>query len=172
MAFTSYVIENDESFQRAIDRARRTTADLRIPLRLIAKDFYKSERAIFALKGKGQYPDITKGTKAEKRRLGYSVYPILKRTGRLADSLTKANDDEAINEITNKTVLTIGTKVPYAAKHQEGDLSINLPQRRILFIGPEAPRFATSEQMGRPQRWNSILNDYVLKVLEKELESV
>jgi phage gpG-like protein len=143
-------------------------ADLRVPLSLIANDFRRSEQAIFKLKGPGQYPDLKDSTKAEKTRLGYGVYPILKRTGRLGNSLTNKAHEDAIHEIVNKDTLIVGTKVPYANPHQDGAPKINLPMRKVLFIGPEAPRFATSDQMGRLGRWNNILNKHVLKVMEKE----
>ena len=48
-AVTSYIVENDEDFNRALDRLRRTTSDFRIPFGLIAKEFYKSNKKIFKL---------------------------------------------------------------------------------------------------------------------------
>jgi len=49
--FTSYSVDNDRSFRAALDRAISASTDLTLPLTLISKDFYKSEKAIFKLGG-------------------------------------------------------------------------------------------------------------------------
>lgn len=170
MAFTSYIVDNDRTFQAAIDRARNVTDDLRIPLTLISKDFYKSEKAIFQLSGPGKYPDLADSTKRQKQKAGFSVYPILKRTGRLEKSLTKPRSSDSINEIINKKVLIIGSKTPYLIFHQSDKPRKKIPLRKALFIGPEAPTFATSDQMGRTERWLNIMNEFVLEKLKVELE--
>ena len=120
------------------------------------------------MSGPGQYPDLRPKTKAEKTRLGFSVYPILKRTGRLAESLTNPAHTDAINEIVNKTVLFIGSRVEYLVFHQSDASRTIIPLRKVLFIGPEAPRFATGEQIGRLQRWVSILEEYEISLAEAE----
>ena len=157
----TYKVDNDKRFAQALDRARAAMSDLTIPLTLISKDFYRSERAIFQLKSPGQYEDLKPSTKIDKQRRGFSIYPILKRTGRLEKSLTSPADSEAVNQIANKRTLVIGTQVPYAGFLQDG--TRNMPARPHLFIGPEAPRFAVSETAGRPERWLNILNEFVLK---------
>lgn len=167
---TSYIVDNDRKFRNAINRARKVTDDLRIPLTLISKDFYKSEKAIFQLKGPGQYPDLADSTKRQKRKAGFSIYPILRRKGRLEKSITTPNHADSINRIINKTVLVIGTKTPYGIFHQSDAPRKKIPLRKFLFIGPEAPRFATSDQMGRTQRWLNILNEFVLQKTQQELD--
>ena len=160
-------IENLAAFQAAIDRAKKASADLRIPLTLIAKDFYKSQKSIFQLKGPGQYEDLKPGYKKQKKKAVGFVYPILKRTGALEKSTTDPTDSNAINQILNKDTLIIGTTVEYAAKHQFG---IGVPIRPFLFIGPES-RYATNEQSGRLGRWNNILSAYILQVTAQEVGS-
>lgn len=164
MIATSYEIDNDKKFQSALIRAKAVTDDLSVPLGLISKDFYKSERAIFLLKGPGQYPDLKESTKAQKLRLGFSVYPILKRTGRLEGSVTNPSHPDAVNQIINKRTLVIGSTVPYGVYHQSDAPRSKIPLRKFLFIGPES-RFANSDQQGRVGRWLNILNSYVLKKL-------
>ena len=166
--FTSYSVDNDESFRRALQRTKDKVADLTIPLTLIAKDFYKSQRAIFQLSGPGQYEDLADSTKEQKQKEVGFIYPILKRSGALADSTTKPVDPNAINEIVNKDTLIIGTKVPYGVFHQSDAPRSKLPLRKFLFIGPEAPQFATSEQKGRLQRWLGILDGYMDEVIKDE----
>lgn len=164
MSFTSYEIDNDKKFQAALVRAKMVTDDLSVPLGLIAKDFYKSEKAIFMLKGPGQYPDLAASTKIQKERAGFSVYPILKRTGRLEGSVTNPQHPDAINQIINKRTLIIGTTVPYGVYHQSDKPRTKIPLRKFLFIGPESS-FANSDQQGRVGRWLNILNSYVLRKL-------
>ena len=164
--FNSYIVDNDKLFQQAISRAQGVVSDLSIPFHLILNDFYRSEEAIFQLQSAGKYPPISEkyGQRKEKR-YGFR-YPLLVRTGRLADSVTSPTAPEAIAEITPSSI-TIGTTVPYAIYHQSDAPRAKIPQRKFLFIGPEAPQYATSDQMGRTERWLNILNDYVLKAVKR-----
>jgi hypothetical protein len=160
--FVSYSVDNDRRFRDTLRRAAEQVGDLRLPLSLIAKDFYKSQ-TMFRLKGRGQYEDLAESTKDQKRRLGISVYPILKRTGTLEEAAATPTGRGAINRIIRKDTLEIGVSestVPYAEFHQDGR---GVPMRKFLFIGPEAPAFASSDQSGRPNRWINILNAYVLE---------
>lgn len=168
MSFTSYSVDNDRIFSRALARVRATTNDLTIPLTLISKDFYRSERAIFQLASEGKYPDLKQATKNYKQLNFGFIYPILKRTGRLAKSLTDATAGEAINVISNKKSLVIGTRVPYGIYHQSDKPRLKIPLRKFLFIGPEAPSFANDDQMGRLERWANTMNDYVLQKIEQQ----
>lgn len=181
--FTSYEVENDEKFQAAIDKAIRTVGNLRIPFELISDDFYKSEKAIFQLKSAGKYPDFGglrpnervrwQGELVSKREVarikkreevGFD-YPLLKRSGKLMRAVTKPNAKGSINEI-RKDSLTIGTNLPYAVFHQSDKARTKMPLRKFLFIGPEAKRFANSNQVGRLKRWVGIMEDFVLSASE------
>ena len=172
--FTSYTVDNDRRFRDAIDRASQVTQDLRIPFGLILKDFYKSEAAIFKLKGPGLYPPF-QGPKQANGKTAYQNqkikkvgfdYPLLVRSGALAASLLGPNNPGSISLVT-KLSLTFGTSIPYGIYHQSDGARSKIPLRKFLFIGPEAPRFATSEQMGRAERWLNYMNDYVLREMKK-----
>lgn len=177
MVAISYSIENDKLFKEALDDARDKVANLRLPFKLISMDFYKSQKAIFMLQGPGQYPDFggikptSKSTLRAKiakfDRAGF-VYPLLMgKSQRIMNSTTSPNHSDSINVITDK-VLIIGTKTPYGIYHQSDSPRKKIPLRKFLFIGPEASRYATSDQMGRLERWKRILKDYVdekLKVM-------
>ncbi len=157
---TSYAVDNDRRFREQLARAKEAVGDLRIPLNLVAKDFFKSQAAIWKNKGPGRYPDLSPGyKKAKKSKWGF-IYPILRASGALERSMTDPKDPNAIAEIINRDTLLLGTRVSYGIYAQQGS-----PLRKFLFIGPEAPSFATSEQMGRLERWNNILNSHVLRVL-------
>lgn len=158
---TSYVVDNDFRFRNAIERARLVTDDLRIPLGLITKDFYRGQKAIFQLGGPGQYPDLSEKYKDAKKAATGFVYPILKRTGALARSMTDPNDGNAIAEIINRAGLILGTKVSYGIFHQLG--TKKMPMRKFLFIGPEAISQSVRETQGRPERWLSIINEFVME---------
>jgi len=161
--FTSYNVDNDKSFKLALEAATKASDDLRIPFGLISKDFYRSQKAIFGLKGPGKYPDITPETKKQKQREVGFIYPILKRKGFLEASLTSPRGAGAINIITKKE-LGIGTAVPYAVFHQSDEPRKKIPLRKMLFIGPEAPRFANTDQAGRPNRWGNIMQDFIIQI--------
>lgn len=171
-SFTSYTLQNDVAFKAALKRASETVQDLRIPFGLILSDFYKSEAAIFQLGGPGKYPDFKNGgpesryAKLKQKSVGFK-YPLLVRTSRLAKSLLGPNNRDSVAKITALS-LAFGTSTPYAIYHQSDKPRKTLPQRKVLFIGPEAPRFANSEQTGRLQRWNNIMNDFVLKKLRSQ----
>lgn len=169
-SFTSYSVDNDKRFRDAIKRASEACDDLRIPFGLILADFYRSEQAIFKLKSAGQYPDYKSGgaeskyAQAKQKRRGFK-YPLLVDSGALAASLLKKDAPGAVASV-GPASLIFGTQIHYGLYHQSDRPRSKIPLRKFLFIGPEAPQFATSEQQGRPERWMNILNDYTLKQLK------
>jgi len=167
--FTSYEVDNDRSFRDALKYASTVVQDLRIPFGLILRDFYRSEQSIFKLKSPGLYPDFKSGgvnspyAKAKQKAVGFK-YPLLVRSGSLAASLTGPSNKGSISQITRLS-LTFGTSIYYGIYHQSDKSRSKILLRKFLFIGPEAPRFATSQQMGRLERWNGILNDFIFTKL-------
>jgi phage gpG-like protein len=176
----SYVLENDRVFKQALKDASEIVSDLRVPFGLISRDFYRSERAIFKLKGPGQYPpfknsirttaasprnekDLSKSPYQQRKlkKFGFD-YPLLVATGRLAASITTPSAPGSINQIT-KLSFTVGTSISYGIFHQSDQARTKIPQRKFVFIGPEAPRFANSDQQGRLQRWLGYIEDYAIK---------
>ena len=185
--FTSYSVDNDKRFEKALRKAAKELGDLRAPLKLISNDFYVGQAAIFKLKSQGQYDDLSTKPFVAKWSMdngkkirpgfypgGYKeyktvnwgfAYPILRRTGRLESSITTPSSAESINVI-EKFSLTIGTKVPYAKYHQSDGSRKKIPLRKFLFIGPEAIRFANRNQKGRLNRWRKYLKQFCLKKAE------
>jgi phage gpG-like protein len=172
--FVSYELENDKAFRERIEKAFEETGDLRIPFSLIAKDFYKSEKAIFQLSGPGKYPKF-KGEKNEKtgltayesfkkRQYGFT-YPLLKASERLMDSVTSSTHKDSVLQI-SKASLIIGTTVEYANFHQQDNPDLGnkvMPTRKFLFIGPEAPENVPATR-GRLDRWLKILDRHISQV--------
>ncbi len=149
--------------QEAIKAALKEVNDLTIPFTLIAKDWFKSNRAIFALSGPGKYVDLTEKYKKHKLKAVGFVYPILKRTGILEQSIVDAGDTNSINLILNNRTLLLGTKVPYAGYHQFG--TKHLPIRPIIFTDGE--QSASNDDFNRSSAWVQIINNYVIQVTAK-----
>lgn len=176
-AFTSYSVDNDKKFRRAIAKASEVSQDLRVPFGLILRDFYKSEQSIFKLKSAGKYPPfkgainpitgMTEYQAAKKKDVGFD-YPLLVRTGSLAASLLGPSNKGSVSKVTQLS-LTFGTSIEYGIYHQSDDARSKMPLRKFLFIGPEAPKFATSEQMGRLERWKGYITDHIAKQARKAL---
>lgn len=159
MPITSYSVDPDKQFQQAIKDALSKVNDLTVPFTLMTKSWFQSNKAIFALKGPGKYTDLSPNYKKQKQKAVGFIYPILKRNGALEASLTQGGDSNAISYIINKTTLVLGTKVPYAAKHQFGE---GVPRRPFMFIGAE--QTAPEEINRRRDAWIAILQDYVMQV--------
>lgn len=188
MLGTSYVLENDRIFKETLQQAGEIVSDLRVPFGLIGRDFYRSQKAIFGLKGPGQYPPFKNSVRAQglekgkdgklKRGVEFNVsrsryqdekikdvgfdYPLLVRSGKLAASVLAPNASGSIYQVTPLS-LAIGTSIEYGIYHQSDAPRKKIPLRKFIFIGPEAPRFANSDQMGRLERWVKIIEDYAIR---------
>lgn len=162
---TSYVIENDRQFRKAIREATNRVADLRFAFGEIARDWFKSNRTQFTLKGSGLYPPLSPAY-AEQKAKKFPGAAILVRTGRLRDSVTKKGHPDNILQI-GKQTLVMGTRTPYGIFHQSDAPRRNLPLRKFLFIGPEAPQHARGADAGRLERWTSIIEKEVQRQLDK-----
>jgi hypothetical protein len=159
----SYSIQNDARFAAAMDNAASVVSDLRVAWGLIAKDWFKSNKAQFSLKGSGQYPPLSEKYAERKARLGGAGVPILvgvRRgggvSGKLRDSISGAPNSDSIIQI-GKQAMILGTRVAHGIYHQSDLPRRKVPLRKFLFIGPEAPSTAPSEVTGRLERWLAIL---------------
>lgn len=170
---TSYIVENDEAFQAAIDRLAKASNDFRIPFGLISKDYYRSNKKIFSLSGPGLYPDLgpdgpakSDYKTAKQRAVGF-IYPIMTRTGRLAASMLNPSDPETIRVITKQNLL-LGSSVPYLKYHQSDAPRSKIPLRKVVFIdgGPlESSRGASTS--ARREAWINIIDKYIDENIEK-----
>jgi phage gpG-like protein len=153
-------------FRTAVQQAIDEVDDLTIPFREIARSWFKSNRAIFALKGPGKYVDLSAGYKLRKQKRWGFIYPILKASGALAASITVPNAKGAIHRVINKKALLLGSSVPYGAFHQLGGK--HLPQRPWVLVGPE--QVSPPELNRRAEAWVKIIQDYVLARARQRLE--
>ncbi len=160
--FSSYSVDNDRRFAKALKKAYEATGDLTIPLIEITKDWFRSNKAIFNLKSEGQYPDLKDSTKKKKLRQYGFVYPIFRAEGDLEKSLLNPTDFFAVHQIINKKTLVLGTAIPYAIFHQSDAPRKVLPQRKMVFIGPESAFSAENDIVGRLQRWTQYLQNHIM----------
>lgn len=165
-----FAIENEALFREQLERLGELTSDFRIPLSLIANDFYRSEKKIFSLKSAGRYPELAQSTIDQKEKLlgKGNAWPILFRTGRLARSLLDRSSAEAEFLLT-KQDLIMGTAVPYAIYHQSDALRSRIPQRKVVFIDGGPLDEAKDGKYGRRDRWQNIIFSHIQQLLNKEV---
>lgn len=175
-----YEADPKESLRKALRTAAARVSDLTIPLHAISAEWFSSNRFIFQLKGPGKYADLSSkpffafwepafsglrrlypgGYKEYKGARYGNVYPILKASGRLAESITNPVHENAISLVINKKDLTLGTNVEYA--HFLADGTSRMPARNPVLFGNEqvAPQ-ALNRRIGI---WEERLLDYCEQV--------
>jgi phage gpG-like protein len=186
-------VDPSKAFKRSLVDSARQSSDLRTPFREITASFFKTNKAIFKAKSKQGYfedlsskplyafwldddsPAVSKnndskffpgGYKDLKKKTHGFVYPILKASGRLEESITNPADSDALESVVNKNVLILGTRVPYATWLQEG--TKKMPKRPFLLFGNENEGFArTTTAKRRFQRWKEVLEKYCADTLRK-----
>jgi len=162
-----YAFDPNSEFQKKLDSMAESIQDLRIPLELISNEWYRGNRSIFALKGKGRYQDLTSKYKKQKKEKWGSVYPILFASGRLALSITQKKSPDSIGRIENKKTLVLGTSVPYGIYHQSAKPRKKMPYRPFLFVGVE--QIAPNDiKQNRLKNWMKILDSYFQQVMDKK----
>ena len=157
------VQHNFEAFRKLLTKAGREVDSLAPVLREWSTRFMESRKFIFdpARKGPGQYKDLSPAYKRFKiRRYGFA-YPILLRTGVLAESITQKGSDNIL--IIGKKNLVIGSRVEYAAPVQA--------LRTFLFWGPES-RFAGLRQVRETnEQLAFMLYRYIERAMGKTLKA-
>ena len=160
---TRFVVDADKRFKRAIERAQKAVNDLTIPLVLITREWFRGNRFIFGTTGSsGKYADYKHGgsespyAKWKMRKKGF-IYPMLRLSGTLEDSLTKQGDRFSIAQILNKKVAVLGTSVPYAAYHQTG--TDYMKARPPVLWGVE--QVADARMGNRQKLWAKMIDKFV-----------
>lgn len=188
-----YEVDPDNRFKSAVTKALTEVSDLSPAFMLIKRSWYKSNQAIFGLKGPGKYPPLgglkpndhpffkkkdgsvtfmpyTNRQRAEaskRRRYGFD-YPILLGTGRTMASLTGESADSIADY--NETQLNLGSRVPYLFFHQAPGERHKLPFRPVIFLGAE--QSAPDEVNNRQDAWIEIVQKFVTDTLAKNLGGV
>jgi len=178
-----WTIRNNQDFERSINALGRFTDDFRTPFRLIASDFYRSQKQLFNLKSEGLYNPLggfnynamsgfgnqTKRERAEalkEKKTGHPWAPILfGETGDLKDSTLSKNHRYSIFFLGRKS-LQIGTSVPYGKFHQSDAPRKTLPQRKFIFItGGPGDKSKDSRLYGRRERWKAIIQEHIKQIV-------
>ena len=175
-----FSIENEAEFLKTLSALQRATTDLRIPFRLIASDFYRSQKIIFKLTDAGLYPPLggfdpnrilangetsrQAAERAKRRRAGI-VYPLLEGDNQnIKDSTLTRTHRFSIFKLSFDDLI-IGTNVPYGKFHQSDRPRTILPQRKFLFIdGGPNDASKSSRITGRRERWTNIVNEHLKQI--------
>lgn len=161
-------IENLNAFRATLKKAARDVGDLTFAMGEIARDFYKSEKAIFQLKSPGGYPDFKseKSRQAKIKAVGFD-YPLLRRSGKLERSVTSPSAEGSHLKI-GMTFVEIGSNIKYGIFHNSDLPRKKMPHRKFFFLGPESRQFGANKDFGgRPVRWKNIVEGYVDAVLKQ-----
>ena len=153
-----FEVDPTRQFASTIEKVSKQVADLTVPLTLIAQSWFKTNRAIYSLKGPGKYVDLSPEYKVQKRKEFGFVYPVLRATGRLEKSITDPASPESVNRIFNKNTVFLGTTVPYAGFLQEG--TTRMPARPPVLLGSE--QVSPPEMNRRIEAWMQILIQYAV----------
>lgn len=155
----------DEEFREKLRDAAEKVGDIRPALLSIKASWFKSNRAIFNLKGPGQFQDLSERYKKQKRgSLGF-VYPILEAENkRIKGSLTKPGHKDSIAQIVGKSGLVLGTSTPYAIYLHAG--TKHMPPRPVVFIGAEQTGAPPPIENKRREIWFQIIEQHVAEALK------
>ena len=135
-------IENEQILDREINRFSNGAQDFRIIAPTLLTTIREIVREQFAAQGHGpsgqwaklspryfrQKEGLQKQRKEDRKTLTYPGQPILRASDKLYDSLVARTRDSIIS--LRGSVLTYGTRVPYASFHQDG--TPNMARRPIF----------------------------------------
>lgn len=160
-------------FAASLQRLKDAGGNLTLPFTILAKSWFKSNESIFLLKGPGKYIDLSPAYKKQKIKpppvgAGF-LYPILKKTGALAQSITNPSDINAINLIVNKVALYLGSRIEYGPYHQSPGARRKIPLRPFVLLG--------AEQVSQPEKrvWfnNAVatIDRYYQQIIDREAKA-
>lgn len=182
-----WAIQNVEDFQRRLKRLSEVSNDFRIPFRLIASDFYRSQKQLFSLKSQGMYEDLSEkpflafwekparyyeyGYKEYKAKHVGFIYPILVgKTRDLSESTLSKSHRYSIFNLDRQN-LEMGSSVPYGKYHQSDRPRKKIPQRKFVFIdGGKGDKSRGSGINGRRDRWLNIIDEHYMQLLTGKIE--
>jgi len=143
-----------ERFIRGFNRYVQKIKDFRKVFRMIAEDFWDMEQEIFDAEGKPEvFPPLSKNYKRWKDT-HYPGRKIMQLKYRLIKSLTAKDQGKSQDSVLDvrKKSMEIGTRVPYAIKHQMGHG--DLPVRKIV-------------QLTEPRKvkWSKMIHEWAYREL-------
>ena len=152
-----------KSLGESFKKLTKKLSDLKPLFEQLSSDFYKDEKRIFQLSGRGKYKDLSIQYKKQKERKFGHIYPILFASGRLASSLLSRNYIDSVN-IIKKDSFVIGTSTPYAVYHHSSQPRSIMPLRPIWFFGDSNQRLTL--------RWKQTIDVYYDKAIDGAFKNV
>ena len=151
---------DERAYKKEFTRLGKIAEDLRPVWPAIDKMWRKSRETIFKLKSAGRYPPL-KNPQEKISAVGFA-YPLLYRTGRLANALTKKTSRDRRTVFDKQNLIWI-ISLHYAKYHQFGTRKI--PARPFAFIGPEAGGYeGMTEQTGSfARRALATIEEYITR---------
>jgi phage gpG-like protein len=127
----TFEIEGEKQFDRAFSRVSDRVQDLRPVWDYVETGFYRLTREQFTTQGSagrhGKWQKLSRKY-AEWKQKNYPGMPILQRTGRMMQALTRKTGDTVV--IREKQAFGIGASLDYPMFHQTG--TSKMPRRRIV----------------------------------------
>src|SRR3954466_15412878 len=134
-------------FSRDLLRFGGNVGDLTDGMRDVGTNLGRASEPQFETEGGDmgeKWPELALSTQRDRARHHFPPrHPILQRTHRLMDSLTRAADPDHIEEPSADS-LRFGTRVPYAVYHQS-----SRPRHKIPFRPPVGLTEADKREIGR-----------------------
>ena len=160
----------DDQFQKLLAKAFQRTGDLTVPLTIISGEWFKGNKSFVNQKSLLPVWADFKNERVKKQKMaevGF-LYPMLRRHGRLFDSITDPNNPEAVNQIINKKILVVGSSVPYGIFHMTGTRIMK--KRPFIFFGPEQTKTRQIKNQPTNERielWKLILSTWIVQGKKK-----
>jgi len=152
-----FSVDGEPQFSRVFDTMSEQIESIEPALLDISTDFFQHMMRVFKMEGavdeRTRWTPLSQSYAAWKRK-HYPSAKILHLTGRLEKSLTEKGSPDNIMNL-DKLTLSIGTRVPYALKHQRG-VRGELPQRKIIDL--TAPL---------KKRWTHIIHQHIYDKVKK-----
>lgn len=104
------------SLIKDFQEVKRLTLDMRSPFEAFVRVWFRSERQVFREHGIPRWKRLSP-TYRRWKAMHYPGKPIMRRTDRLWESLTRRTSDTVIR--VGPRSLQLGTRVPYSRFHQE-----------------------------------------------------
>jgi len=162
MVRTTITVDPKGAQSAAFKKALDDIDDLRTPLELIRESWFKGNRSIFAIGGKGKWEDLSPGYKRSKQRQKGFTYPILFREGTLKNALTVPGDSQSISQLVGKKSLDLGVNpnnVVFNSLHY--GTRTGIPARPYVLLGVE--QVSPAPLNNRVEIWQKVIMDYVIQ---------
>ena len=153
-------------FEKILQRLLKRSDDWRPLFHTLGENFRQSRKTIFALTGPGGYKDLSPRYKKLKESIFGDAYPILRATGVMERSIVEEGDSNNVS-IVERRSFTFGSKDPILKYHNSDKPAKGgkrkMPQRKVIFWGPEAPKTMPLESQNFYDRAKQQMLRYLMR---------